>query len=73
MFGVILSRGQNAEKIAKYKAETLPEFEAMATEANGKFLFGTDDLTQLDIHCAPLWEIIFLFEKGTYADVDEQL
>jgi len=45
----------------------------MATEANGKFLFGTDELTQLDIHCAPLWEIIFLFETGVYADVDEHL
>ena len=73
MFGVILSRGQDVEKINKYKSETLPEFEALATEANGKFLFGTDDLTQLDIHCAPLWEIIYLFEKGVYADVDEHL
>ena len=73
MFGVILSRGQDAEKILKYKTETLPAFEAMATEANGKFLLGTDEITQLDIHCGPLWEIIFLFETGVYADVDEQL
>ena len=73
MFGVILSRGQDEEKILKYKTETLPIFEAMCTEANGKFLFGTDDLTAMDIHCAPMWEIIFLFEKGVYADCDALL
>ena len=73
MFGVILSRGQDVEKINKYKTETLPLFEQMCTEANGKFLFGTDELTMLDIHCASMWEIIYLFEKGVYADVDEIL
>lgn len=73
MFGLILSRGQDVEKILKYKNETLPVFEAMATEANGKFLLGTDDLTQLDIHCGPMWEIVYLMEKGVYADVDEHL
>ena len=73
MFAVILSRGQDVEKINKYKEETLPIFEQMCTLISGKFLFGTDELTMLDIHCASMWEIIYLFEKGAYADVDQIL
>lgn len=73
MFGVVLSRGEDVEKINKYKEETLPIFEAMCTEANGKFLLGTDELTLLDIHCAPMWEIVYLFEDGVYSNVDEHL
>ena len=73
MFGVILSRGQDEEKINKYKNETLPAFEEMCKKSNGKFLMGTDDLTMLDIHCGPMWEIVYLFEKGVYANVDEIL
>ncbi len=73
MFGVILSRGEDVEKINKYKEETLPVFEQMCKDADGKFLFGTDDLTQLDIHCGPMWEIIYLFDKGVYANVGEIL
>lgn len=73
LFGVVLSRGQDADKINKYKEETLPLIEAMCTEANGKFLFGTDDLTQLDIHCGPIWEIMYLFVGPVYADTDEKL
>ena len=72
-FPVVLSRGQDAEKVRKYKKETLPAFEAMCTEANGKWLFGTDELTQLDIHCAPIWEIIFLWVDPVYTDVEEIL
>jgi len=45
----------------------------MCTEANGKFLLGTDEPTLLDIHCAPFWEIIYLWDHGVYADVDEVL
>ena len=57
----------------KYKTETLPVFEQWATEANGKFLMGTDDLTQLDIHCSGVWEIIYLWNCGAYASVEEVL
>ena len=31
MYGVIESRGQDVAKINKYKSETLPEFEKLAT------------------------------------------
>lgn len=45
----------------------------MAIEANGKFLFGTDELTLLDIHCGAMMECGFLMETGIYALVDEHL
>ena len=73
MFGVILSRGQDDEKIELYKSEELPAFEKMCADAGGKFLMGTDEITQLDIHVAPFWEIIYLMDKGVYADVGEKL
>ena len=42
----------------------------MASDAkDGKFLMGSDDITALDIHCAPMWEIMYLYmEKGPYAE-----
>ena len=73
LFGVVLSRGQDVEKILKYKQETLPVFEEWCTQANGKFLFGTDDLTLLDIHCGPMFEIMYLMTGPVYGDVDEHL
>ena len=42
----------------------------MCAEADGKFLLGTDEPTALDIHCAPFWEIMYLFTSGVYEDVD---
>mmetsp|Transcript_40756 Transcript_40756/g.53467 ORF Transcript_40756/g.53467 Transcript_40756/m.53467 type:complete len:112 (+) Transcript_40756:390-725(+) len=73
LFPMVLSRGQDVEKLQKYKEETLPIYEQMCTEANGKFLLGTDEPTLLDIHCAPFWEIVYLWDRGVYADVDEVL
>lgn len=70
LLGVVLSCGNDVGKINAYKETMLPQLEQMATEANGKFLLATDDITLYDIHCAPLMELIFLFEKGVYADVD---
>ena len=46
-------------------------YEQWCVEANGKFLLGTDDITALDIHVGPLWEIMFLMRNGVYNDVDE--
>ena len=45
----------------------------MCTEANGKFLMGSDELTALDIHVGPFWEVIYLYRNGVYDGVDEQL
>ena len=73
LFPMILSRGQDVEKLQKYKEETLPIYEKMCTEANGKYLLGTDEPTLLDIHCAPFWEIVYLWDRGVYSDVEEVL
>ena len=73
LFPMILSRGQDAAKCLQFKNDCLPEWEKWCTEANGKYLFGTDDLTALDIHCASLWELAYLFQGGVYADVDEHI
>ena len=73
MFGVILSRGEDDEKINLYKSETLPMFEQMCAEAGDKWLMGADEITQLDIHCGAMWDIIFLMDKGVYADVGDKL
>ena len=62
MFGVILSRGEDPEKIELYKNEELPVFEKMCADLGDKYLMGTDEITQLDIHCAPFWEIIYLMD-----------
>lgn len=73
MFGVVLSRGEDDEKINAYKTDTLPVFEKMCTEAGGKWLMGTDDPTHLDITFGSMWDIIFLMDKGAYSDVGEKL
>ena len=73
MFPMILSRGQDVEKIMAYKNNALPIYEKMCTEANGKFLLGTDDITALDIHVASILELAYLFQGGVYADVDEHV
>ena len=72
-FGVILSRGEDDEKITLYKNETLPAFEKMCADAGGKWLMGTDEITQLDLAFGAMWDIIFLMDKGCYADVGEKL
>ena len=71
--GIVLNRGQDKEKISAYKEQALPIYEAMCTEANGKFLMNSDELTALDIHVGPFWEVIYLYRNGVYDGVDEQL
>ena len=56
-----------------YKNDVLPLYEQWVTEANGKYLLGTDEITMLDIHCGSLMEGIYLWEKGPYLDVDAHL
>ena len=70
-FPMIHSRGEDVEKINKYKNECLPLFEEMCAEANGKFLFGTDEITMLDIHAAPFFELFYLMDRGVYSNVEE--
>jgi len=73
MWGAVANGGNDVEKINIYKEETLPVFDAMCAEANGKFLMGTDDLTLLDTHIGPMWEGLFMRTGPVFAHVDEIL
>lgn len=59
---LIMTRGQDEDKLLAFQYKSLPFFEEMCSKADDKFLLGTDDLTLLDIHCAPFWEKVFLCE-----------
>ena len=51
-FGMYLSRYADMEKIDTYVREGVPLVEAMCPEIGStKWLMGTDELTQLDVHC----------------------
>ena len=65
-YPMIMSRGENEADILKYKNEFLPMFEAICAQSPGKFLFGTDELTMLDIHCAPFLEFFYIWDRGIY-------
>ena len=52
----------------------MPKHEAIAKAAEGKFLFGTDDLTLMDLHIAPYWELLYLCHSGgPMADLGQAL
>ena len=49
-------------------------FEKMCADANSKWLMGTDEITQLDIHCGAMWEITYLMDDlSIYTDVRDKL
>ena len=57
LYGVFGSRGEDPEK-NKALAETVKAFDALIAKAEGKFLFGTDQPTMLDVMYAPFLEMI---------------
>jgi len=57
LFAVMMSRGEDQEKNKKV-VETVEGFSALLAKANGKFLFGTDEPTMLDVYYAPFLEIL---------------
>eukprot|EP00354_Favella_ehrenbergii_P007970 CAMPEP_0170458920 /NCGR_PEP_ID=MMETSP0123-20130129/5753_1 /TAXON_ID=182087 /ORGANISM="Favella ehrenbergii, Strain Fehren 1" /LENGTH=63 /DNA_ID=CAMNT_0010723277 /DNA_START=387 /DNA_END=575 /DNA_ORIENTATION=- len=61
-----LSRGQDMEKVIDFKQKALPLYEEWAAAADGKYLFGTEDLTLFDLHCASMWEILYLWDSGVW-------
>ena len=66
-FGVHQTRGQDLGKIEEFQRKALPLYDEWAAQAGGdRFLFGTEDLTLLDIHCASIWEMIYLWDGGVY-------
>ena len=59
-YATMLSRGEDQEKNKKL-AEFIEGFSALLSKANGKFLFGTDEPTMLDVYYAPFLEIVYLW------------
>ena len=57
VYGIYGSRGEDPEKNALL-APTIVEFARMIKQADGKYLFGTDEPTQLDVMYMPFLETI---------------
>merc|ERR1712137_19015 len=55
-FFAVYTRFTNEEKVDKFMTESLALWEKVCTDANGKFLMGTDDLTLADTHLGGMWE-----------------
>ncbi len=70
---MVLSRGQDDEKIDKFATEALPYFEEICRKSEGKFLFRTSEPTLLDCHVAPCLEILVQMEGSDYHNVFERL
>ncbi len=69
-FPMLMSRFQNMEAIDKYLEEGVPQVEAMCPDIGStKWLFGTDELTQLDVHVGAMWDCIYASLKASaFAD-----
>eukprot|EP00959_Pyramimonas_sp_CCMP1952_P208410 4359615-Pyramimonas_sp.AAC.2 len=71
IFPVYLTRGKDASKIEEF-AKTLPQHNEIASAAkDGKWLLGTDEPTMLDIHIAPMWETICIWQHSALAPAME--
>mmetsp|Transcript_15974 Transcript_15974/g.34676 ORF Transcript_15974/g.34676 Transcript_15974/m.34676 type:complete len:270 (-) Transcript_15974:106-915(-) len=71
IFHVYLSRGEDTSKIEEF-AKTLPTHNEFASLAKGgKWLLGTDEPTMLDIHVAPMWEVMCIWQHSTLAPAME--
>jgi glutathione S-transferase len=58
-FAVVISRYEDEEKINTFVENILPKYEEACTNANGKYLMGTDDVTFIDIYVAGIWDTMF--------------
>ena len=65
-FGAFFTRLTDEEKVNKFVTETLPVWEQVCTESNGKYLMGKDELTLADTHLGAMWESAYsvLTSKG---------
>ena len=58
---LVMKRGEDVEANENFKINTLPKWEALVSKVpEGKWLFGTDEPTWLDLHSAPIWEMFFM-------------
>ena len=65
LFAVYLSRYADMEKVDDYFTNAAPVLEQMIEEAGeDKWLFGTDELTLLDINCGAILDFIYTALKA---------
>jgi glutathione S-transferase len=68
-WGVYFTRGEDDAKIDDFAASLPQHNDFCSLTKDGKWLFGTDEPTMLDIHCAPFWEFIVGFQYGEFRNV----
>ena len=65
MFPMYLARYADMEKVDTYFNEAAPVLESMIEEAGeGKWLFGTDELTLMDINCGAILDFLYTALKA---------
>lgn len=65
-FALFMSRFQDEEKINAYIEGAVPLVEAMCEVAGSdKWLMGTTEMTQLDVHCGAQWDFIYTMAQAT--------
>ena len=68
------SVGTDNATIDKFGTELLPIWEAMAAKTSeGKWLFGTQEPTLLDVNVAPFLEILYLWQQSVMSNVTDRL
>ena len=59
-FGIYFAKYSAGEAMDKYVANAVPWNEALCPEVGSdKWLFGTDEITQLDIHIGAQWDFVY--------------
>ena len=74
IFGMFLSRYQDNEKIDAYLAVGVPYVEEMCPEiGSNKWLMGTDEITQLDVHAGAQWDFLYsqIMHGEAFSDAKE--
>jgi len=72
-WGMVASRGQDDAKTDAFAKDGLPYFEEICRRSEGKWLFGTDEPTLLDVNVAPLLELIAIWDGSAYQNAFDRL
>lgn len=66
------ARHDEAEQLYEFK-KCLAEYEGWCKEKGEKWLLGTNEPTELDIHCGVMWDLIYCRHGGVYQLASEVL
>jgi glutathione S-transferase len=59
VWGMVMARYTDDAKTQAFKEQTLPKWEALATQTGGGWLSGTPEPNMLDVHVASMWDCIY--------------